>query len=114
MPARLVVKDLHTGDEFEYELTLPETRIGRVREFNDLVLEDERVSRRHAVLRQKALAHVVIDLDSANGTLVNNEYIKDHTLSDGDVISISDYTLSYDHNVTPSVQYDNRRLGSTI
>ena len=114
MPARLTVKDLHTGDEFEYELTRPETRIGRVREFNDLVLEDERVSRRHAVLRQMGLSHVLIDLDSANGTLVNNEYVKDHTLADGDVISISDYSLLYDHNVVPSVQYEDRRLGSTI
>src|SRR5262245_62606475 len=109
MPARFVVKDLRTGDEFEYELTLPETRIGRVREFNDLVLEDERVSRRHAIVRQKGLAHVVIDLDSANGTLVNNDYIKDHALAVGDVISINGYKISYDHNMTPSVQYDNRR-----
>jgi adenylate cyclase len=114
MPARLTVKNLHTGEEFEYELTLPETRIGRVRDFNDLVLEDERVSRRHAVLRQSGLLHILIDLDSANGTLVNNEYVKDHTLSDGDEISISDYSLLYDHDVTPSVQFDNRRLGSTI
>src|SRR5215831_3465361 len=114
MPARLTVKDLHTGEEFEYELTRPETRIGRVHDFNDLVLEDERVSRRHAVLRQKGLSHVLIDLDSANGTLVNDEFVKDHTLADGDVISISDYSLIYDHNVVPSVQYDDRRLGSTI
>jgi adenylate cyclase len=114
MPARLTVKDLRTGEEFEYELTRPETRIGRVREFNDLVLEDDRVSRRHALLRQKGLSHVLIDLDSANGTLVNNEYVKDHTLGDGDVISISDYSLLYDHDVVPSVQYDDRRLGSTI
>ena len=114
MPARLTVKDLRTGEEFEYELTRPETRIGRVHDFNDLVLEDERVSRRHAVLRQKGLSHVLIDLDSANGTMVNDEFVKDHTLADGDVISISDYSLIYDHNVVPSVQYDDRRLGSTI
>jgi hypothetical protein len=114
MPARLTVKDLHTGEEFEYELTRPETRIGRVHDFNDLVLEDERVSRRHAVLRQKGLSHVLIDLDSANGTLVNDEAVKDHTLADGDVISISDYSLVYDHNVVPSVQYDDRRLGATV
>src|SRR5262252_8146655 len=114
MPARLRIKNLQTADEFEYELRLPETRIGRVRDFNDLVLEDERVSRRHAILRQMGLFHILIDLGSANGTRVNDEFVNEHTLADGDVITISDYSLQYDHNVTPSVQYENRRLGSTI
>src|SRR5262249_28812038 len=114
MPARLRVKNLQTADEFEYEVRLPETRIGRVSDFNDLVLEDERVSRRHAILRQMGLFHILIDLGSANGTRVNDEFVNEHTLADGDVITISDYSLSDDHNVTPSVQYDNRRLGSTV
>ena len=43
------------------------------RENADLVLEDTEISRRHAVVRWRALALEIEDLGSSNGTFVDGE-----------------------------------------
>ena len=62
-------------------------RIGRGSE-NDVVIDDVRVSRRHAEIRGTAGTYEVIDLDSHNGTFVNGQPIRRSRLSDGDLIGI--------------------------
>ena len=53
----------------------------------DLLLDDITVSRRHAAVRPDGRTVVVTDLDSANGTYVNEERVFDGTrAADGDVI----------------------------
>lgn len=53
----------------------------------DLLLPDITVSRRHASVRQDGRTVVVTDLDSANGTYVNDERVFDGTRAEhGDVI----------------------------
>ena len=69
-----------------------EMAIGR--EDGDLVLEDPEVSRRHAVLRRSGESVVVEDLDSTNGTFVNEERIQGPiTLSAGDKVRVGRTTL---------------------
>ena len=53
------------------ELETDRLCIGRQKE-NDLVLESDRVSRRHAVLLREDGEYFIEDLGSFNGTLVNN------------------------------------------
>jgi pSer/pThr/pTyr-binding forkhead associated (FHA) protein len=65
-----------------------ETIIGRG-EQADLVLPDNTVSRRHALVRQDGHTVVVTDLGSANGTFVNDQRVLDGTrVEDGDVIRL--------------------------
>jgi adenylate cyclase len=79
---------------FVYRLSKPETAIGRD-VHNDLVIEDPRVSRRHALVRQTTEGIVLRDLQSGNGTLVNNQRITEVRLNDGDAIKIGDSTLTF-------------------
>src|SRR5437773_9528509 len=115
MVPRLFVKDLGTGTEFEFELKGTVTRIGRALEQNDLVLNDRKVSRQHAIVRQSGDSFVLLDLESGNGTLVNGETITEGRLAHKDVISIGDHLLTfYGVRETAPVQFDRQPHGSTL
>ena len=55
---------------------------------NDLVIEDRRVSRYHAQIRDVQGRLSVIDLESTNGTFVNGERVHECVLRDGDRLSL--------------------------
>lgn len=71
-----------------YPLSEAVTNIGRLSE-NHLVIEDGRVSRRHAQIRYINDRFVIFDLGSSGGTYVNNERITQAVLKPGDVISLA-------------------------
>ncbi len=58
-----------------------------------LVLADDQVSRRHALLRSQGGFFVLEDLQSTNGTLVNGEEIHTHFLNAGDEITVGGVSL---------------------
>ena len=61
---------------------------------NDLQLDDQQVSRFHAVIEKGAKGFAISDLDSMNGTLVNRRAIRAPApLKVGDAISIGEYRL---------------------
>jgi len=64
-----------------------ECTLGRV-EDNDFQLDDPRASKRHAVIRKSGEQYEVCDLESANGTMLNGDYIKSQLLNHGDEIVI--------------------------
>jgi hypothetical protein len=55
---------------------------------NDLVLDDRRVSRKHAEVRLRLGRYTLYDLQSTNGTYVNGRRVAERVLDDGDKISI--------------------------
>jgi len=55
---------------------------------NDIVLDDRRVSRRHAEVRLRLGRYTLYDLQSTNGTFVNARRIAEVVLSDEDRITI--------------------------
>lgn len=59
----------------------------------DLVIEDDTVSRRHAVITGDRVALEIEDLGSSNGTAINgNPMVGALTLLDGDVVSFGSAT----------------------
>lgn len=64
---------------------------------NDIVIEDGRVSRRHALVHQQDDAEYwLIDLGSGNGTYLNGRRVTQPTrLGDRDTLSIGDYSFSF-------------------
>jgi len=66
----------------------------------DLPVLAERASRRHAEIRGTGLGHVLVDLGSTNGTLLNGVLLgaaadAEMPLRDGDVIDVGGCTLLY-------------------
>ena len=66
--------------------------IGRDPE-SDLVLDDRRVSRRHAEIRLRLGRYTLYDLQSTNGTFVSGRRVTEVALSDGDRIAIGGIEL---------------------
>ena len=107
MLARLVVKDSHSGRSYEFDLTEDVTRIGRAAERNDIVLDDAQVSREHAIIKRNRNIYLVVDLNSANGTYIDGQRIKERVLANGDSVNISRYILQFkEMESTLSVKYD--------
>ncbi len=61
-----------------------------------LQLNDAQVSRKHAVIQQTALATVIRDLGSGNGSYVGSQRVTEQRLSHGDVISIGPVDLLFE------------------
>jgi hypothetical protein len=77
-----------------YKLSNNITNIGR-RDDNDLIIDNLRVSRLHAQIRKMKDGFMLFDIDSTVGTKVNGHLIKQHQLSNGDVIEIADIPLIF-------------------
>jgi len=70
-------------------------RIGRSRD-NELMLDDNSISRRHAeIQRGMDGTFVLIDKDSLNGVFVNGEKVGRRELKEGDVLEIGDIYLRF-------------------
>ena len=61
----------------------------------DIQLLDSRVSRRHAVIRESVAGYIIQDLDTKNGTFVNDEAIERSLLFHSDSVEIGGYTLKF-------------------
>jgi type II secretory pathway predicted ATPase ExeA len=69
--------------------------IGR-HSFNDISLRDNSVSRHHAIVVPDGGAWVIVDLNSTNGTMVNDKPVRQQALSDGDEIRIGRFDLVFE------------------
>lgn len=82
-------------------LSQPITSLGRSLN-NDVVIDDPRISRRHAQIRRRAGRYVIYDLGSSGGTLVNGVRVSECLLASGDVISLAGVEIVYGEDaVTP-------------
>jgi hypothetical protein len=81
-------------------------RIGRGAE-NEVVLDDPRVSRRHARVTREPEGFVLYDLESENGTFVGDERVTRHCLAPGDRVRVGGAELVFlDHDAEPTVADD--------
>ena len=95
-PAALVV--VHSADHGEqgkrYPLTEDDATLGRDAG-NTVVIASDQASRRHARIFTSGGAHVLVDLDSTNGSFLNSTPVKEQTLRHGDVLRIASTVLKY-------------------
>lgn len=89
-------------DNVLLELPLYKERItiGR-RSHNDVVLDMRAVSAAHAAIVTILHNSFVEDLDSTNGTQVNNQVVRKHYLQHGDVIQVGKYKIVYSSEGVP-------------
>ena len=91
----------------EYSLqTGASLTIGR-RDTNDVVIEDRAVSGHHAKIDAMDERWVLIDLQSKNGSFVNEQLVNSHWLKHEDVITIGEHHLIFNHHeLKPIVKDD--------
>lgn len=91
--AKLVLS-LNQVNIAEYSLDKVRLTVGR-KHTNDIQIDNLAVSGEHAVIVLEDNNFVIEDMNSTNGTVVNNKPIKRHVLQDADVISLGKYQLTY-------------------
>lgn len=88
-------------------------RIGRGME-NDVVLNSDSVSRRHARIELRGGGYRVVDMASTNGTYVNDELVVDAKLSRGDQVKVGDTILKFLSGADLESQYHETIYRMTI
>ncbi len=70
------------------------TSVGRSPD-NDIHVTEDRVSRKHAQITFGPGGYAIYDLNSENGTYVNGSRVREHFLSDGDIVMVGTYKYLY-------------------
>jgi pSer/pThr/pTyr-binding forkhead associated (FHA) protein len=92
--ARLVVLDgKNRGTTYQLNST-DRVKIGRASS-SDIRLSDVKVSRDHCIVEQMGGHFVVIDLESANGTIVNGERVRKTVLKNNDFLRLGFTVLKF-------------------
>ncbi len=91
-PALVVIQGADIGHT--YDLVKPVTMIGRSSQC-DIQIDEESASRSHAIVIGSAQGYILRDLDSTNGTHVNDALMHEHRLADGDRIKIGSVVLKF-------------------
>ncbi len=99
------------GGKTNFPLCNPVINIGRHSD-NDLVLDDEYISRHHAQIRAINNRFVVFDVGSTGGIFINGKQVSQATLHPGDVLRMGTVNLIYiqdstSENPTSAVQIEN-------
>jgi pSer/pThr/pTyr-binding forkhead associated (FHA) protein len=82
---------------------------------NDVIIQDPAVSGHHAKIDPVGDRFVLIDLQSKNGTFVNENLVISHWLKHGDVISIGNHQLVFNQYSTQQIFDDDmEELDKTI
>jgi pSer/pThr/pTyr-binding forkhead associated (FHA) protein len=92
LPRLVVLNTIFAGSTFPLRTT--ESVIGRT-EDNDVTIDHRSVSRNHAKLVREGERVRILDLKSANGVLVNNEFVEQAVLKPGDVIELGRVKIRY-------------------
>lgn len=94
-----IVAQLPNQLEQEYDLGKASIQIGRGM-FNDIVLDDTRISRSHARIECSSKGCKIVDQGSSNGTLLNGVRVKQAFLQPGDILSLGSVALRFESQTT--------------
>jgi pSer/pThr/pTyr-binding forkhead associated (FHA) protein len=89
-------------------------KIGRQNK-NDVVIQDMAVSGHHAKIDSVGDGFVFIDLQSRNGSFVNEQFTTSHWLVDGDIINIGEHSLVFNYSNGESLPgNENEEMEKTV
>jgi len=92
VPSLFVIRGADQGFRFE----LDERRVDIGREgANAFQLRDTEVSRHHAEITWRDKCHLLVDLNSSNGTYVNGRRVHEHRLASGDQVQMGATLMLY-------------------
>jgi pSer/pThr/pTyr-binding forkhead associated (FHA) protein len=84
-PTRMLVRT--QGDTGIVHMLTRRTTLGRTPD-NDIRIDEDFISRHHAVLLLSGANTIVEDLNSTNGTYVNGERVNRRTLKEGELVTL--------------------------
>ncbi|MDQ3035246.1 MAG: GGDEF domain-containing protein [Myxococcota bacterium] len=96
-----------------YVLEKDTLTIGRGQE-NVIVLDNDSVSRRHCRIERRNTFWYVVDLESTNGTYVNDDLVKEYQLRRGDQVKVGDTIMKYLSGADVEAQYHETIYRMTI
>lgn len=110
--AKLIIK---LNDEVvdHVELRQGDMKIGR-KPGCEIVLDNLAVSGEHANIFTIGEDSFVQDLNSTNGTFINNKRVAKHHLRNGDTIGIGQHTLLYLHESTRPIEQPTEDFAKTV
>lgn len=100
-PVQLIPKHPQPGFPEKYDLKDAQTTVGR-HPSNTIVLPFESISRFHARLDRRGDVFIVQDLNSSNGSYVNNERITQMTVHHGDLVTFGNVEFVFANEGTNS------------
>jgi type II secretory pathway predicted ATPase ExeA len=103
--ARLLV--MNAGELLaEYPLHIGRMMIGRAADA-DLQIDDRTISRHHCQIISNQFLSVIQDLNSTNGVYVKDQRLRRHNLSDGDVVILGSFQVTYlDERESEPAEYE--------
>ncbi len=103
---KLVYKDGEKVVSFPFQQG--EVRIGRASD-NDVVVNDFGVSRHHSKVTVENNQSFIVDLESRNGTRVNNVLVTKRLLNDGDEISLGKFIIHFTKTTDDQIQIEEEK-----
>lgn len=99
------------GGEVSHDIELTDSRalIGRA-DLCDIVINDQFISKQHALVIRERNTIVLVDLKSSNGTYVNARRIQRAVLRDNDIISIGDHRIKLIYANCQAAEKDGRKF----
>ena len=82
----------HKGEDFR--LKAGKNVIGTASDC-DIVLTDKKISRKHCTIRYEGGEFQIADLDSSNGSFVNEDRVQKHDLIDNDILKLGDIQFKF-------------------
>lgn len=82
----------HKGEDFR--LKAGKNVVGTASDC-DIVLTDKKISRKHCTIRYEGNEFQIADLDSSNGTYVNEDRVQKHDLIDNDILKLGDIQFKF-------------------
>jgi len=104
---KLVYKDGEKIASFPFQEG--EVCIGRASD-NDLIINDFGVSRHHAKVVVENGQCFIVDLESRNGTRVNNVLVTKRPLTDSDEVSLGKFTMRFTRTTDDRVHIDDEKV----
>jgi hypothetical protein len=83
-----------SGEQRVVHLLGRKTSIGRTAD-NDLRINEDCISRHHAVILTSSTSAIIEDLDSTNGVIVNGKKVARQVLNEGDLVTIGKTTFRF-------------------
>ena len=100
-------------DVQEFVLDKQDVTIGRTAN-NDIPIDNLAISGHHATVYVTASGPELVDMNSTNGTIVNDKKIERHHLQDGDIITIGKHQLLYFKDMAPSAEGSDDQSEATV